>query len=262
MNACRVLAVVNQKGGVGKTTTAVNLAAALATSRRVLVIDGDPQGNASTSLGIGYGDREFGTYALLLEPDGPSRARPTAVPNLFIVPTDPDLAGAEIELVGAASREFRMRNGLSRLAADAQYDVILIDCPPSLNLLTLNSLVAADDVLIPLQCEFFALEGISQLLRTVERVQANLNPALGIDGIVLTMFDRRNNLSELVAADARAFFRDLVYSTVIPRNVRISEAPSHGQPVLVYDSRSVGAQAYVKLAQEFSERADHGRRRR
>jgi len=252
MSHASVVAVVNQKGGVGKTTTTVNLGTALAAAgQRVLIVDIDPQGNASTSLGLDYGQRGSGTYSLLL-PQGPeSRSRETIVPNMRILPSDTELAGAEIELVGEHRREYRLADGLAQHGFLEASDIILLDCPPSLGLLTLNSLVAADLVLVPLQCEFFALEGISQVLRTVERVRAGLNPRLQLNGIVLTMFDRRNNLSELVAADARSFFKSQVYDTVIPRNVRVSEAPSHGKPVLLYDFRSPGAQAYVKLAQEF-----------
>lgn len=253
--SARILAVVNQKGGVGKTTTAINLATALAAAgQNVLLIDLDPQGNASTGLGIPSAQRATGTYALLLDGSDPGAATlKTFVPNLAIVPAEPDLAGAEIELVNTDRREFRLRDAL-RTAALGNYDYVLIDCPPSLGLLTLNGLVAADAVLVPLQCEFFALEGLSQLMRTVERVRKALNPALEMQGIVLTMFDRRNNLSDLVAADARGFFGKQVYDTVIPRNIRVSEAPSHGKPVLLYDFRSPGAQAYLRLAQELLQR--------
>ena len=246
----RILAIANQKGGVGKTTTTINLAAALAIAgEHVLIIDLDPQGNASTGLGIPRTDRATGTYRLLTDtPDLAATARPTAIPNLAIVPAEPDLAGAEIELVAFDRREYRLRDAL---AAAHLYTLILIDCPPSLGLLTLNALVAADAVLVPLQTEFFALEGISQLIRTIDMVGKRLNPALSLQGIVLTMFDRRNNLSDLVAADARGFFGTRVYDTVIPRNIRVSEAPSHGKPVLLYDPRSPGALAYIALAREF-----------
>jgi chromosome partitioning protein len=222
----------------------------------VLLIDLDPQGNASTGLGIERTDRRRGTYHALLD-DAPLDAliRETEVPRLAILPSDADLAGAEVELVTAEDREFRLRDALRRFVAGApDYSFILIDCPPSLGLLTLNGLISADSVLVPLQCEFFALEGISQLMRTIERVRQSLNPKLRLQGIVLTMFDRRNNLSELVAADARGFFGAQVYESVIPRNIRISEAPSHGKPVLLYDLRSAGSQAYLRLAGEFLRR--------
>ncbi len=249
--APRIFAIANQKGGVGKTTTAINLATALAQiGQRVLLVDLDPQGNASTGVGIDRQNRSRGTYAMLIDGAEPaSLILPTEVPNLDVIPADPDLAGAEIELVSFDTREFRLRDALRKLNARG-YTHIVIDCPPSLGLLTVNGLVAATAVLVPLQCEFFALEGISQLVRTIERVKRSLNPALTLQGILLTMFDRRNNLSDLVAADARSFFGDRVFTTVIPRNVRVSEAPSHGKPVLLYDSRSPGAQAYVQLASE------------
>ena len=251
-----ILAIANQKGGVGKTTTAVNLATALAASGlSILLIDLDPQGNASTGLGLARNDRTNGTYALLTRESSPDDViRPTFVHNLSIVAADGDLVGAEIELVGEERREYRLRDVLRDGEAASRYDYILIDCPPSLTLLTLNGLVAADAVLVPLQCEFFALEGISQTMGTIELVRRRLNPALRLQGIVLTMFDRRNNLSDMVAADARGFFGDRVYETVIPRNIRVAEAPSHGKPVILYDLRSPGAQAYVKLAGELLRR--------
>jgi len=253
----RVLAIANQKGGVGKTTTAINLATALAaTGEHVLLIDLDAQGNASTGLGVDRSNRAVGTYRLLLDAASPAQvARETYIPNLSLIPADADLAGAEIELVGLERREFRLRDALAPLrGVTSSYSFVLIDCPPSLGLLTLNGLVAADAVLVPLQCEFYALEGISGLVRTIDMVRRALNPTLELQGIVLTMFDRRNNLSELVAADARGFFGSKVYDTVIPRNIRISEAPSHGKPVLLYDFRSAGAQAYIHLAGELLRR--------
>ena len=246
----RVLAIANQKGGVGKTTTAINLATALAAvHKRVLVVDLDPQGNASTGLGIPRQARAVTSYEVLRgERSLPEATVPTLVPDLFVVPASVDLIGAEVELVEMERREFRLRNALSATSLD--YDYVLIDCPPSLGLLTLNALVAADAVLVPLQCEFYALEGLSHLIHTIERVKRHLNPKLEIQGIVLTMFDKRNNLSDLVAADVRGHLGVKVYDTVIPRNVRVSEAPSHGKPVLLYDLRCPGAQAYVHLAGE------------
>jgi chromosome partitioning protein len=246
----RILAIVNQKGGVGKTTTAVNLATALAAAgKRVLVIDFDPQGNASTGLGVTRQNRRVTSYDVLLGGVSVMEAAvPTPIPQLSLVPSSVDLSGAEIELVDISEREFRLRKALTGIAG--AYDYVLIDCPPSLGLLTLNALVAAHAVIVPLQCEFYALEGLSHLVRTVERVKRSLNPSLEIQGVVLTMFDKRNNLSDLVAADVRGHFGDKVYDTVIPRNVRISEAPSHGKPVLLYDFRSAGAQAYIHLASE------------
>jgi chromosome partitioning protein len=252
-DAPRILAIANQKGGVGKTTTAINLATAMAANgEQTLLIDLDPQGNASTGLGIARSDRATGSYRLLTGGATLTEARrATFIGNLDLVTAEADLAGAEIELVGLDRREFRLRDALEPLRSGGnRYSFVLIDCPPSLGLLTLNGLVAADAVLVPLQCEFYALEGISGLVRTIEMVKRGFNPALRLQGIVLTMFDKRNNLSDLVAADARGFFGQTVYETVIPRNIRISEAPSHGKPVLLYDFRSPGAQAYVRLAGE------------
>jgi chromosome partitioning protein len=256
-----VTAIVNQKGGVGKTTTAINLATALAAAgKRVLVIDLDPQGNASTGLGIARGQRRVTTYHLLLGEQPLAAAMlDTPVPGLSLVPASVDLSGAEVELVAADDREYRLRKVLEQDAESmSQFDYALIDCPPSLGLLTLNALVASTSVMVPLQCEFYALEGLSHLIRTIERVKRNLNPALEIQGVVLTMFDRRNNLSDLVAADVRGHFGDKVYETVIPRNVRVSEAPSHGKPVLLYDFRCPGAQAYIHLASEVLRRERGG----
>ncbi len=254
----RILAMANQKGGVGKTTTAINLGTALAaTGERVLIVDLDPQGNASTGLGIDRRNRSCSTYEVLT---GDARLDEsivaTAVPRLHIATSTLDLAGLELELGATQNRAFRLRDALDNLNANIAdgYTYVLIDCPPSLNLLTVNAMVAADAILVPLQCEFFALEGLSQLLQTVEQIRSTLNPDLIIHGIVLTMFDARNNLSNQVVADVRAFMGAKVYATMIPRNVRISEAPSHGKPVLVYDLKCAGSEAYLKLATEMIQR--------
>ncbi len=257
----RILAVANQKGGVGKTTTAINLGTGLAAvGEKILIIDLDPQGNASTGFGIPRNERKVSTYELIID-EVPLEAAimPTNIPNLSIVPSTVDLSGAELELVNVPRRSFRLRDCLTQYfehlpAGAVRFDYILIDCPPSLNLLTVNAMTASDAVLVPLQCEFFALEGLSQLLRTVELVKASLNPELEIQGIVLTMFDRRNNLSDQVAKDVREFLGDKVYKTVIPRNVRVSEAPSHGMPALLYDHRCAGSKAYMRLAAEMIQR--------
>lgn len=251
----RVLALANQKGGVGKTTTAINLGTALAAiGENVLIVDLDPQGNASTGLGIERRDRRVSTYDVLTgEATLMQAARPTAVPQLSVAPSTLDLLGVELEIAAERDRAQRLRraiDALGDLPEDQRFTYILVDCPPSFNLLTINALAAADAVLVPLQCEFFALEGLSQLLKTVEQVKAALNPRLSIHGVVLTMFDPRNNLSGQVVNDVRQYMGSKVYDTVIPRNVRVSEAPSHGKPVLLYDFKCAGSQAYLKLASE------------
>ena len=256
----RIISLANQKGGVGKTTTAINLGTALAAiGEHVLIVDLDPQGNASTGLGIDRRDRNVSTYDVLIG-EAPLRDAvvPTAVPRLHIAASTMDLSGLELELGTTEDRAFRLRDAIAALngnAADAaDYTYVLIDCPPSLNLLTVNAMAASDAILVPLQCEFFALEGLSQLLQTVEQVRSTLNPNLSIHGIVLTMFDSRNNLSNQVVADVRQFMGSKVYDTMIPRNVRISEAPSYGKPVLVYDLKCSGSEAYLKLATEVIQR--------
>ena len=246
----RILAVANQKGGVGKTTTAVNLATALAaTHKKVLIIDLDPQGNASTGLGVDRVARQETTYNLLIgDAHIADVITPTMVPGLSVAPSSVDLSGAELELIDAPRREYRLKSVLAEVSND--FDYILIDCPPALGLLTLNAFCAAHSVLVPLQCEFYALEGLSHLVKTVNRIKRAFNSELEIQGVVLTMYDRRNNLSDMVAADVRNHFGDKVYETVIPRNVRVSEAPSYGKPVLLYDWRCAGSQAYIHLASE------------
>jgi chromosome partitioning protein len=255
----RVLALANQKGGVGKTTTAINLGTALAAiGENVLIVDLDPQGNASTGLGIDRKSRRRSTYDVLMREVTIREAiLETAVPRLHIVPSTMDLSGFELELAQQHDRAYRLRDALSTLNAavnGAQYSYVLIDCPPSLNLVTVNAMAASNAILVPLQCEFFALEGLSQLLKTVEQVRTSLNPSLSIHGIVLTMYDARNNLSGQVVADVRSFMGEKVYQTMIPRNVRISEAPSYGKPVLLYDLKCVGSQAYLRLASEIIQR--------
>ena len=254
----RILVVANQKGGVGKTTTAINLGTALAAiGEPTLVIDIDPQGNASTGLGIHRQDRGLTTYEVLTGEAKLAQAIvPTRIPGLSLVPATVDLSGAELELANMPRRNFILKDALEEYSVHGEngFSYVLIDCPPSLTLLTLNAMAAADAVLVPLQCEFFALEGLSQLLQTIELVKAKLNPTLEMQGIVLTMFDKRNKLSDQVADDVRATLGEKVYATVIPRNVRISEAPSHGVPALVYDLRCPGSQAYIKLAGELIQR--------
>ncbi len=257
-SAPRVFALANQKGGVGKTTTAINLGTALAAiGENVLVVDLDPQGNASTGLGISHKSRQRSTYDVLTgEVSLRDAIQPTAVPRLSICPATIDLSGFELEIAHERDRAFRLRRALATLNAGGatHYGYVLVDCPPSLNLVTVNAMAAAHSILVPLQCEFFALEGLSQLLKTVEQVRSTLNPGLTIHGIVLTMYDARNNLAGQVVADVRGFMGEKVYQTIIPRNVRVSEAPSHGKPVLLYDLKCVGSQAYLRLASEIIQR--------
>lgn len=251
----RIITIANQKGGVGKTTTAINLATALAAiGERVLIVDLDPQGNASTGLGIDRKDRKLSSYDVLVgEADVGQAVVETAVPNLFIVPSTMDLLGFEMEISQASDRAFRLRRALA--SDDAlSFSYILVDCPPSFNLLTMNAMAAAHSVLVPLQCEFFALEGLSQLLETVDQVRQTVNPSLDIQGIVLTMFDARNNLAQQVVSDVRTYLGDKVYHTLIPRNVRVSEAPSYGKPAILYDLKCAGSQAYLQLASEVIQR--------
>lgn len=251
-----IMCVANQKGGVGKTTTAINLGTGLAAvGRRVLMIDLDPQGNASTGLGVPRNQRDISSYDVLLgQASLEDAVQKSAIPNLHLVPSTMDLSAAEIELIQVERRTHRLRAALRDSPIINQYEYVLIDCPPSLGLLTLNALVSAHSVLVPLQCEFFALEGLSQLLSTIDRVKTNFNPGLSLHGVVLTMYDRRNNLSEQVSKDVRDCLGDLVYKTVIPRNVRISEAPSHGKPALLYDYKCAGSRAYIQLASEMLRR--------
>ncbi|MEM9170125.1 MAG: ParA family protein [Pseudomonadota bacterium] len=261
----RVLAIANQKGGVGKTTTAINLSTALAAvGERVLLLDLDPQGNASTGLGIDMGDRRVTTYDVLAG-DEPLRTAVTRtdIPGLEVAPGGVALAGAEVELLEADRRHFRLKDALDAYVAEGEaagFTYVVIDCPPSLSLLTVNALVAADAVIVPLQAEFFALEGLSQILRTLDTVRARLNPGLALQGVVLTMYDRRNRLAKQVAADVRTHLKDKVFQTVIPRNVRMSEAPSHGKPAILYDLKCAGSQAYIRLAGELLQREKESRR--
>ena len=250
----KAIAIFNQKGGVGKTTTNINLAACLALKgKKVLILDIDPQGNTTSGVGVSKKDLELTTHEILIEDDHhPAEAViPTGVPNLDIMPASVQLAGAEVELINIAGREKRLKMAIDVLKQD--YDYIFIDCPPSLGILTINSLTAVDSVLIPIQCEFYALEGVSQLMSTIDIVRTHMNPDLEIEGVILSMFDGRTNLSAQVVEEVKKYFKEKVYTTVIPRNVRLAEAPSHGMPVIQYDPRSRGAQAYMEFAEEFLE---------
>ena len=250
----KVIAIANRKGGVGKTTTAINIATAMAAiGKKVLVLDLDPQGNATTSMGLDKKSCKFSSYDVLINSlDANKAIIETQIPNFSIMPSKPSLAGAEIELIDVEKREYVLKKALSSISN--MFDYILIDCPPSLNLITINALVASGSVIIPLQCEFLALEGLTDLIKNINQIKKVFNPPLKVQGIVLTMFDKRNNLSAMVEKDVREYFGDLVYQTLIPRSVRISEAPSHGKPILIYDFKSVGAQAYISLAKEVLKR--------
>ena len=250
----KVIAVANRKGGVGKTTTTINIATAMAAiGKKVLVLDLDPQGNATTSMGLDKKNCEFSSYDVLINNIEAQKAIiSTQIPDFYIMPSKPSLAGAEIELINIEKREYVLRKALQSVTG--MFDYVLIDCPPSLNLITINALVASGSVIVPLQCEFLALEGLTDLIKNINQIKKVFNPSLKLQGIVLTMFDKRNNLSAMVEKDVRQYFGDLVYQTLIPRSVRISEAPSHGKPILIYDFKSVGAKAYLSLAKEVLKR--------